>query len=71
LVSGAAPVPAGTTRQWLHEGQVEHRVSRPLGLFDSGALTNGNLFSYPFATPGRYDYFGRFHITNRGTVVGE
>jgi manganese oxidase len=62
-------VPAGTTVRWQHEGQVEHTVSSLLGYFDSGPLTNGNTFTYTFATPGRYDYFCRFHLTNRGTIV--
>jgi FtsP/CotA-like multicopper oxidase with cupredoxin domain len=64
-------VPAGSTVVWRHEGQVEHTVSSLLGYFDSGPLTNGAVFTHTFTTPGRYDFFCRFHITNRGTIVVE
>ncbi len=62
-------VPLGTTVTWLHEGRVEHTVSSLLGYFDSGVLRGGNTFSYTFGSPGSYDYFCRFHISNRGKVL--
>ncbi len=62
-------VPIGTTVRWEHRGQSEHTVSHLLGQFDSGPLQGGDVFTHTFRIPGRYDYFCRFHITNRGTVV--
>jgi FtsP/CotA-like multicopper oxidase with cupredoxin domain len=64
-------VPLGTTVTWAHEGQVEHTVSSLRGLFDSGTLTGGMKFSFTPTEAGRYDYFCRFHITNRGSVIVE
>ena len=62
-------VPAGTTVRWEHQGKVEHTVTSLYGIFDSGSLEGGDVFSYTFSAPGRYDYYCRFHITNRGTIV--
>jgi manganese oxidase len=64
-----ATVPVGAAVTWQHDGQVEHTVSNLLNHFDSGPLQPGDVFSYTFTTPGRYDYFCRFHITNRGTIT--
>lgn len=62
-------VSAGTTVVWEHQGRVEHSVSSLLGFFESGVLRGGDYFTYTFSAPGRYDYFCRFHITNRGVIV--
>jgi FtsP/CotA-like multicopper oxidase with cupredoxin domain len=64
-------VPVGSTVRWDHQGRVEHTVTSLVGIFDSGALSGGEPFSFTFTAPGRYDYFCRFHITNRGTIVVE
>jgi FtsP/CotA-like multicopper oxidase with cupredoxin domain len=64
-------VPLGTPVTWVHQGQVEHTVSSLRGFFDSGTLTTGNTFTFTPTEPGRYDYFCRFHITNRGSVIVE
>ncbi len=64
-------VPLGTTVTWAHQGQVEHTVTSLRGLFDSGPLTNGMTYTFTPTEPGRYDYFCRFHITNRGSVIVE
>jgi plastocyanin len=64
-------VPVGATVRWDNQGRSEHTVSSLLGYFDSGTLRAGDTFSYTFTAPGRYDYFCRFHITNRGIVVVE
>ncbi len=62
-------VPVGTTVRWDHQGLVEHTVTSLRGLWDSGAMNGGEVFTYTFTTPGRYDYFCRFHLTNRGAVI--
>ncbi|MBM2810254.1 MAG: multicopper oxidase family protein [Chloroflexi bacterium] len=62
-------VPVGSTVRWDHQGRVEHTVTSLLGYFDSGVLQGGDQFTYTFTFPGRYDFFCRFHITNRGVVV--
>lgn len=62
-------VPVGTTVRWDHQGRVEHTVTNLNGLFDSGVLSGGDQFFQQFIVPGRYDYFCRFHITNRGSIT--
>jgi manganese oxidase len=62
-------VTVGSTVTWEHQGRVEHTVSSLLGFFDSGPLSGGSSFSFTFTQPGRYDYFCRFHITNRGVII--
>jgi plastocyanin len=62
-------VSPGTTVVWEHQGRVDHTVSSLQGYFDSGALHGGDYFTYTFTVPGRYDYFCRFHITNRGVII--
>jgi FtsP/CotA-like multicopper oxidase with cupredoxin domain/plastocyanin len=62
-------VPVGGTVRWQHEGRTEHTVTNLLGYFDSGTVRSGESFSFTFTAPGRYDYFCRFHITNRGVVL--
>jgi plastocyanin len=62
-------VPAGTTVRWEHQGKVQHTVTALLGIFDSGPLNGGEVFTFTFDRPGRYDFFCRFHITNRGTIT--
>jgi manganese oxidase len=62
-------VPVGATVRWEHQGKAEHTVSSLLGSFDSGVLAPGAVFSHTFTAPGRYEYFCRFHITNRGTIT--
>ncbi|MBM2811815.1 MAG: Cupredoxin 1 protein [Chloroflexi bacterium] len=44
-----------------------HRASRPDPLARSSI--GRDSFSYTFVAPGRYDYFCRFHITNRGAII--
>lgn len=62
-------VPVGTTVVWEHQGRAEHTVTSLLGYFDSGVLRGGDTFHYTFSAPGRYDYFCRFHFTNRGAII--
>ncbi|MEA2640718.1 MAG: hypothetical protein QOF51_2112 [Chloroflexota bacterium] len=62
-------VPLGTTVTWEHQGKAQHTVSSLAGYFDSGTLNGGDTFTYTFTEPGQYNYFCRFHITNRGIII--
>lgn len=64
-------IKAGESVVWEHQGRVEHTVTNLQGQFDSGVLRGGDLFVRTFTAPGRYDYFCRFHITNRGSITVE
>ncbi len=67
-------VQAGTTVTWTHKGTITHTVTsgernNPDGLFNSGDLNNGGIFSFTFNTPGTYKYFCFYHIPMTGTVI--
>lgn len=64
-------IPVGGTVRWEHQGRVLHTVSSLQGVFESGPLSAGSVFAFTFDRPGRYDYFCRFHLTNRGVIMVE
>jgi hypothetical protein len=39
------------------------------GVFDSGALNQGDSFSFTFQQPGTYEYFCRLHPSMRGRIL--
>ncbi len=65
-------VKAGTTVTWTNQDGVSHTVTSTDGpgtdaattsLFDSGALSQGETFSFTFDKPGTYDYECTIHAT--------
>jgi plastocyanin len=53
---------AGTTVTWsIVSG--EHTVTSDTGLFDSGTLSGGQMFSFSFLKPGTYNYHCNFHVS--------
>ena len=49
-------VAQGTTVCWTNTGQSPHTVTSSTGLFDSGTMMPGDIFSFTFDTPGTFDY---------------
>jgi plastocyanin len=67
-------VEVGTTVEWVNEDPVPHTVTSgtpgsPTGVFDSGALNQGDSFSFTFRQPGTYEYFCRLHPSMRGRIL--
>ncbi|HEV2107824.1 MAG TPA: cupredoxin family copper-binding protein [Thermomicrobiales bacterium] len=64
-------VAAGTTVTWTNMDSVPHTVtSNPNGdAFQSGALREGETFTFTFTEAGTYEYFCEFHPGMKGTVV--
>jgi plastocyanin len=62
---------AGTTVRWENFDPFPHTVTSvtPAGLFDSGALGQGDIFQYQFTKPGIYSYRCNFHPAMTGTVT--
>jgi plastocyanin len=59
-------IPKGTTVNWTHNGRNTHTVtsgtvSSASGLFDSGNLNPGQVFSFQFNSTGVIPYFCRIH----------
>lgn len=64
-------VAVGTTVTWTNKDHVTHSVTSNTGMFESGDLTNGDIFKYTFSAAGSYDYHCRFHAGMIGKVIVE
>lgn len=64
-------VKAGTTVSWVNQDDQQHTVTAVDGSFDSGFLTQGEVFSHTFDTPGEYEYFCMPHLWMRAKVIVE
>ncbi len=68
-------IAAGTKITWVNKDSFNHTVTsgtagNPDGLFDSGTLGSGGMFSYTFTTAGTYNYYCRIHqSTMSGKIV--
>ena len=63
-------IPTGGTVCWTNTGQAVHTVTSDTGVFDSGPLDPGEIYSFTFTTNGTYDYHCNFHLpTMTGQVV--
>jgi plastocyanin len=59
----------GDVVRWVNTGTVAHTASSETGVWDSGTLSPGGVFSQQFLTPGTYPYFCRIHAGMLGTIV--
>jgi amicyanin len=62
-------VRAGTTVTWTNQDSVPHSITFKNGMKDSGLLSQGQLFSYTFNTPGTYQYYCTVHPYMVATVT--
>lgn len=58
-----------TTLHTATSGKVEGNTPVPDGVFDSGYMKNGAMFSYVFESPGEYDYYCELHPYMTGKVI--
>jgi plastocyanin len=67
-------VPLGATVTWTHKDTVAHTTTsgsmeHPTGIWDSGNLNQGQMFSHTFGQVGEFPYYCRRHpSTMRATV---
>jgi plastocyanin len=54
-------VPVGSTVVWNNNDDMTHTVTSGEGIFDSGLLEPGDIFTHTFNTPGEYLYFCEIH----------
>jgi len=54
-------IPVGTTVTWEYDGALPHTVTSDTGIFDSGTMGEGDLFTYTFDEAGTFPYFCKFH----------
>lgn len=62
-------VQPGTTVRWVNLGKHTHTVTSSAGLWDSGDLAPGAVYSATFFRPGTYYYYCRHHGKMQGTIV--
>ena len=62
-------VHTGTTVTWKNQDNVPHSVTFKNGMKDSALLSQGQLFSYTFTTPGTYQYYCTVHPYMIATVT--
>jgi plastocyanin len=66
---GTITVSAGTTVVWTNLDSVPHTVTSTSGIFDSGVMDEGEIFSYTFRDPGTYDYYCLLHPYMKAKVI--
>ncbi len=63
-------IQVGDVVRWENGGAATHTASSETGIWDSGSLAPGGVFSQQFLTPGTFAYFCRIHPQQmRGSIV--
>ncbi len=62
-------VQKGTTVTWTNLDSVQHTVTSDTGLFDSGRLSQDQVWSYTFNDAGTFSYHCTVHPNMKGTVT--
>ncbi len=62
-------ITAGDTVTWTNADAVAHTATSTSGVFDSGALEQGQSYSFTFSMPGTYAYLCTPHPAMTGEVV--
>ena len=63
-------VTVGSTVTWINNGGMAHTTTSDTGLWDSGSLAPGDLFSQTFNAPGSYPYHCSIHgFAMSGVIV--
>jgi plastocyanin len=65
---GRILVHVGDTVTWTNNGGVAHTSSAKGGVWDSGVLSPGQMFSFTFASPGVFRYRCNIHHTMTGAI---
>lgn len=67
-------IATGETVMWTNRGETDHTVTSNTGLFDSGTMVPGDVFTHTFSSVGDYGYRCTFHpdlMTGTVTVVDQ
>lgn len=62
-------IPVGTTVTWTNDGGVIHTTTSTDGLWDSGIMSSGDVFSHTFDEAGSFTYICTVHPIMIGTIV--
>jgi plastocyanin len=64
-------VPAGTTITFTNQDSAAHTATADDSSFDTEELGKGDSAEETFDEPGTYEYYCRFHVFMKGSVVVE
>jgi plastocyanin len=62
-------VPRSTTVEWVNQDSITHTVASQTGLWDSGDIAPGGVYSRTFEIAGSYPYSCTYHPSMTGTVI--
>jgi plastocyanin len=62
-------VAIGTTVTWTNEDSLTHTVTSRTGIFDSGSMSKGMIFSHTFNNVGDFEYFCSIHTSMVGHII--
>ena len=62
-------IPRGTRVRWVNRGAVAHTSTSRTGIWDSGTLASGEVFSRVFKRTGTFRYVCTIHSSMRGKIV--
>src|SRR5437588_5005274 len=62
-------IQVGDVVRWENTGAVAHTASSTTGVWDSGTLNPGGVYSEQFMTAGTFAYMCRIHPTMMGTII--
>jgi plastocyanin len=69
FIPASLTVPVGTTVKWKNKDAITHTVTSDTGAWDSGNITGGGTFSFPFTAAGTYHYHCSIHPNMLGTII--
>jgi plastocyanin len=62
-------ITTGSTITWINKVNVTHTVTSDDGLFESGSMDKGKIYTFTFTNAGSYEYHCSIHNGMKGTVV--
>lgn len=62
-------IPIGTTVTWTNKDGAPHTSTSDDGLWDSGALSQGDSYSHTFDQAGIFNYHCTIHTSIKGTIT--
>jgi plastocyanin len=65
----AVTIVAGSTVTWTNQDDEPHTAVSDTGVFRSGAMDTGDVFSFKFDKPGTYHFTCSIHPRMVGTIV--
>ena len=62
-------VQVGTTVTWINKANTTQQIVSSTGVFSSGNLTNGMIYSYTFNQSGSYPFHSAVNPSMTGTII--